>query len=96
MQAQTTPTAWRNDAPLAARTLSTEQAAAALHIRPQTLRAALCRDGHYFGIRPLKRNRSLSGVLCPPAPTRNNPSHIHQGGAGSDQGDSDQQQVAAA
>lgn len=43
-----------------------------------------------------KRNRSLSGVLCPPAPTRNNPSHIHQGGAGSDQGDSDQQQVAAA
>lgn len=31
-----------------------------------------------------------------PAPTRNNPSHIHQGGAGSDQGDSDQQQVAAA
>ena len=41
-------------------------------------------------------NRSLSGVLCPPAPTRNNPSHMHQGGAGSDQGDSDQQQVAAA
>ena len=41
-------------------------------------------------------NRSLSGVLCPPAPARNNPSHIHQGGAGSDQGDSDQQQVAAA
>ena len=41
-------------------------------------------------------NRSLSGVLCPPAPTRNNPSHVHQGGAGSDQGDSDQQQVAAA
>ena len=41
-------------------------------------------------------NRSLSGVLCPPAPTRNNPSHIHEGGAGSDQGDSDQQQVAAA
>ena len=41
-------------------------------------------------------NRSLIGVLFPPAPTRNNPSHIHQGGAGSDQGDSDQQQVAAA
>ena len=46
--------------------------------------------------RLLQSNRSLSGVLCPPAPTRNNPSHIHQGGAGSDQGDSDQQQVAAA
>ena len=54
MQAQTTPTAWRNDAPLAARTLSTELAAAALHIKAQTLRAALCRDGHYFGIRPVK------------------------------------------
>lgn len=50
----TIPTAWRNDAPLAFRTFSTEQAAAALHIRPQTLRAALCRDGHYFGIRPVK------------------------------------------
>lgn len=37
-----------------AKTLSTEQAAAALHIKPQTLRAALCRNGHYFGIRPLK------------------------------------------
>lgn len=46
MQAQTIPTA--------ARTYSTEQAAAALHIRPQTLRAALCRDGHYFGVRPRK------------------------------------------
>ena len=32
----------------------------------------------------LVRNRSLSGVLCPPAPTRNNPSHVHQGGADSD------------
>lgn len=37
-----------------AKTLSTEQAAAALHIKPQTLRAALCRDGHYFGLRPRK------------------------------------------
>ena len=46
---------------LADRTLSTEQAAAALHIRPQTLRAALCRDGHYFGIRPVKLpNRMLA------------------------------------
>ena len=42
-----------------------------------------------------RRNRSLSGVLSPPAPTRNNPSHFHEGGVGSDQGDSDQQQVAA-
>lgn len=29
-------------------------------------------------------NRSLSGVLFPLAPTRNNPSHVHEGGAGSD------------
>ena len=47
-----------------------------------------CRELH-------ERNRSLSGVLSPPAPTRNNPSHFHEGGVGSDQGDSDQQQVAA-
>lgn len=61
MQAQPLPTTWRTDAPLAARTLSTEQAAAALHIRPQTLRAALCRDGHYCGIRPVKLpNRFLA------------------------------------
>lgn len=51
----------------------------------------------WFQIREAaERNRSLSGVLLPPAPTRNNPSHVHEGGAGSDQGDSDQQQVAAA
>lgn len=36
------------------------------------------------------------GEPAQPAPTRNNPSHIHQGGAGSDQGESNQQQVAAA
>ena len=42
-------------------TYSTEQAAAALHIKAQTLRAALCRDGHYFGIRPVKLpNRMLA------------------------------------
>ena len=46
---------------LADRTLSTAQAAAALHIKPQTLRVALCRDGHYFGIRPVKLpNRMLA------------------------------------
>lgn len=54
MQAHNTLTAARNDAPQAARTYSTEEAAAALHIKPQTLRAALCRDGHYAGIRPRK------------------------------------------
>lgn len=54
MQTATIPTSWRNDAPLAARTLSTEQAAAILKVKPQTLRAALCRDGHYMGLRPSK------------------------------------------
>ena len=54
MQTATIPTSWRNDAPLAARTLSTEQAAAVLKVKPQTLRAALCRDGHYMGLRPSK------------------------------------------
>lgn len=53
MQPQATPTA--------SRSLSTEQAAAALHVRPQTLRAALCRDGHYCNIRPVKLpNRFLA------------------------------------
>ncbi len=60
MQAAPIPTTRRNDAPLAARNYSTEEAAAALKVRPQTLRAALCRDGHYFGLRPVKcRNRFL-------------------------------------
>lgn len=40
--------------------LSTEEAATRLGIKPQTLRAALCRDGAYFGIRPFKsKNRFL-------------------------------------
>lgn len=43
-----------------ARTLSTEEAAARLGIKPQTLRAALCRDGSYFDVRPFKaKNRFL-------------------------------------
>ncbi len=40
--------------------LSTEEAAALLKIKPQTLRAALCRDGHYLNARPTKSaNRFL-------------------------------------
>lgn len=40
--------------------ISTEEAAARLKIKPQTLRAALCRSGHYLGARPLKSaNRFL-------------------------------------
>ena len=40
--------------------LSTDEAASALKIKAQTMRAALCRDGHYQGARPVKcRNRLL-------------------------------------
>jgi len=40
--------------------LSTVEAATLLKVKPQTLRAALCRDGHYLGARPLKSaNRFL-------------------------------------
>lgn len=34
--------------------ISTEELAALLRLKPQSLRAALCRDGHYFGVRPRK------------------------------------------
>lgn len=40
--------------------LSTEEAAARLKVKPQTLRAAICRNSHYMGARPLKSaNRFL-------------------------------------
>lgn len=39
---------------------STEVLAEYLNIKPQTIRAALCRDGHYLGLRPVKLpNRRL-------------------------------------
>jgi len=39
---------------------STEVLAEHLKIKPQTIRAALCRDGHYLGLRPVKLpNRRL-------------------------------------
>lgn len=42
------------------RYFSTDQAAARLGIKAQSLRAAICRDGAYFGVRPLKApNRFL-------------------------------------
>lgn len=34
--------------------ITTEQLAGLLHLKPQSLRAALSRDGHYFGLRPRK------------------------------------------
>ena len=33
---------------------TTENLAQKLGLHPQTLRAALCRNGHYFGLRPIK------------------------------------------
>jgi hypothetical protein len=40
--------------------LSTEEAAALLKVKPQTMRAALCRVGHYLNARPTKSaNRFL-------------------------------------
>ncbi len=34
--------------------LSTEATAARFWVEPQTLRASLCRNGHYLGLRPVK------------------------------------------
>lgn len=44
----------------AVKRLSTEEAAAILKIKAQSMRAALCRDSHYLGVRPIKSaNRFL-------------------------------------
>lgn len=40
---------------------STEIAAARLGIRPQTMRAGVCRAGEYAGIKPVKRVNRLLG-----------------------------------
>jgi hypothetical protein len=49
-----------------ARHYSTDEAAAVLKVRPQTLRAALCRDGAYCGVMPAKRrNRFLAWPADP-------------------------------
>lgn len=45
---------WRKEAPLASQRLSTDEAAQILRVRPQTLRRALCVNGAYCGIRPIK------------------------------------------
>ncbi len=36
------------------RKLDTAEAATVLRVKPQTLRRALCLQGHYFGMRPVK------------------------------------------
>lgn len=56
-----TTTTQRTDYASILRTYTTEDAARILHVRPQTLRASLCRAGHYCGIRPVKLpNRMLA------------------------------------
>lgn len=41
--------------------LTTEQFAEKLHVKPNTVRSALCRTGSYMGIRPVKLpNRFLA------------------------------------
>ncbi|MFP3977327.1 hypothetical protein [Marinobacter sp. KMM 10035] len=41
--------------------LTTEQLAEKLHVKPNTIRSALCRTGSYMGIRPTKLpNRFLA------------------------------------
>ena len=54
MQTATIPSTKRTDYASILRTYSTEEAAAVLKVKPQTLRAALCRDGQYMGLRPSK------------------------------------------
>ena len=61
MQTATIPTSRRTDYASILRTYSTKEAAAVLKVRPQTLRSAVCRDGAYYGVRPVKRaNRFLA------------------------------------
>lgn len=44
--------------------VSTEAAARLFNVQPNTLRASLCRQGHYLGIRPRKLpNRLLAWPL---------------------------------
>ncbi len=51
---------------------TTEDVAIALCVKPQTIRAALCRSGHYMGLRPLKlpnrrllwESEKLQGILA--------------------------------
>lgn len=57
---QAAHTAPRNTAPITARKIPTEELADLLLIRPQTVRAGYCRNGHYLGMVPVKlANRRL-------------------------------------
>ncbi len=46
--------------PATSRKFTTDETAEWLRVKSQTIRAALCRDGHYLGLRPVKMpNRRL-------------------------------------
>ena len=60
MQNATIQAARSSEAPLAASAYTTNSAAARLGVMPNTLRVALCNNGHYLGIKPVKLpNRRL-------------------------------------
>ena len=48
------PTSQHTGCASAPRNYSTAEAAEVLKIKPQTLRAALCNNGHYAGVKPRK------------------------------------------
>ena len=48
--------------------LTTEALADGLGIKPQTLRAAICRHQHYYGIRPAKLPNGRKRPALPPTP----------------------------
>ncbi len=57
---QGAPKAQHNPAPISARKISTEELAAILLVKEQTIRAGYCRAGHYLGLVPTKcANRRL-------------------------------------
>ncbi len=56
----TAPTPRRTDRGTICRDYTTDEAAAILGVMPHTLRAGMCRAGHYLGLKPIKlANRRL-------------------------------------
>jgi hypothetical protein len=57
---ETSRSDWQKIAESVARNFSTEEFAAQLKVKPQTIRAGYCRDGHYLDVVPIKlSNRRL-------------------------------------
>lgn len=62
--------------------LTTEVLAERLGIKPQTLRSNLCRNGHYFGLRPVKMPNRL--LLWPEDSLEQLAHHAQAGAQGED------------